>query len=264
MTACHDGKRLSSTSILSGVAHAIAIVSFCVHLSRSFSPSCTRYNLTKGAKAAQVFQIIAAALCAIIPLLQLNGRLGQAASDPDSGPAPHEFAGIYWRMQRGSEQQRLLTSDAWGDELCGNVVREGPFSFTHLASFYASCPSAAGLACISWSLLTVLLGLEVQGRYLLAGRWAVRFSIVLNTSAELAKLRVLLGIMEPGYFFYLYLSYVSLQLFLALMALCWWPSALGQMEISFDGYMVRHASLPYELIDHSFSPHSSILCPPST
>ena len=75
---------------------------------------------------------------------------------------------------------------------------------------------AAGLAFISWTLLVVLLTLEVQGRYLPLGRWTVRFSIVLNTSAELAKLRLLLGIMEPGYFFYLYLGYVFLQVNLSL------------------------------------------------
>lgn len=78
---------------LTGVAHVLAIVSFSVHMRRSFGPSRTRYTLTKGAKVAQIFQILAAAQCAMTPFLELNGRLGQAATNPDSGPAPHEFAG---------------------------------------------------------------------------------------------------------------------------------------------------------------------------
>ena len=64
-----------------------------MQLSRSFSVSSSRYVLVKGANVIQATQVAAAALCALQPLLALNGRLGQAAADPDAGPAPHEYAG---------------------------------------------------------------------------------------------------------------------------------------------------------------------------
>ena len=223
-----------------GVAHVLAIVSFSVHMRRSFDPSCTRYALTKGAKVAQIFQILAAAQCAMTPFLELNGRLGQAATDPDSGPAPHEFAGknvsSYYEDEDEIKDALMM--------ICGSCLVCVLSLHAHL-NLSLSFP-AAGLACMSWSLLVALLVMEVQGHYRPSGRWAVRFSIVLNTSAEIAKLRLLLGVMEPGYFFYLYLVYVALQSFLALMALCWWPSA-GQLDLVFDGYTVRLELHPYIL-----------------
>ena len=83
-------------------------------------------------------------------------------------------------------------------------------SLTSSNSFDVLDPAAAALACISWALLSALLGLEVDGRFLPSGRWLVRFAVTLATSAELCKLRLLISIMSPGYFFYLYLLYVGL------------------------------------------------------
>ena len=71
------------------------------------------------------------------------------------------------------------------------------------------------LACTTWLLLVMLLAAELQGRYVLELRTAcVRVTIVLVTSSELAKMRVLWRpTVEAGkdYFFYLYITYVAMQ-----------------------------------------------------
>ncbi len=75
-----------------------------------------------------------------------------------------------------------------------------------------SLPSAAGLACTSWSLVSFLFATELQGRFVPSGRWAVRFAVTFMASSELVKLRILMFNLPPmDYFFVLYLCYVALQ-----------------------------------------------------
>ncbi|GAX80188.1 hypothetical protein CEUSTIGMA_g7626.t1 [Chlamydomonas eustigma] len=75
---------------LLGIAHTIGIIAFSVHLYRIFL-DVSRYKLLSGARAGIIIQAVASCMCALIPVLELNGRLGQASSDQE-GPAPHEFA----------------------------------------------------------------------------------------------------------------------------------------------------------------------------
>ena len=81
----------------SGLAHAIAIICFATQLARAYGGACSRYKLGDGGLLL-VLQLVAALLCALIPVLELNGRLGETI-DSDAGPAPHEYAGT--RSGRG-------------------------------------------------------------------------------------------------------------------------------------------------------------------
>ena len=71
---------------------------------------------------------------------------------------------------------------------------------------------AAALACTSWLMLCVVLGHELVGCYVPKARRPVRFAVILVTSSELVKLRMLVTTQpEHDYFFFLYMTYVGMQ-----------------------------------------------------
>lgn len=68
--------------------HVYIIFNRCIAVTTTSSSSSSILLMSRS-----LSQVAVAAMCAIIPLLELNGRLGEAAIDPQAGPAPHEYAG---------------------------------------------------------------------------------------------------------------------------------------------------------------------------
>lgn len=81
-----------SCHIVAGTSHIVAVLMYTMHLRRTFSAKHDRYRYVQGAAVLHRAALCASILGLLIPLFQLNGRLGTGDTI-----APFEWAGV----QRG-------------------------------------------------------------------------------------------------------------------------------------------------------------------
>eukprot|EP00884_Botryococcus_braunii_P007542 jgi/Botrbrau1/1678/Bobra.116_2s0022.1 len=100
------------------------------------------------------------------------------------------------------------------------------------------------VSIVSWAAFVAVNAIELNC-YILSRTWLVRFPIILIFAGELAKLRFIIQQAEVyGYFFYLYIVYVGLEGWLALLALFSYPTAacLEPLDGEVDAHYVALAT----------------------
>eukprot|EP00877_Chromochloris_zofingiensis_P006053 jgi/Chrzof1/1700/Cz10g17220.t1 len=82
--------------IILATGHLLALILYSIWLARGvYSKRPDKYRLVGVHKAVQITAIIASALCVLVPLFQLNARIGAQSLPLSTGNvAPHEVAGL--------------------------------------------------------------------------------------------------------------------------------------------------------------------------
>eukprot|EP00798_Chlamydomonas_sp_ICE-L_P022904 gene22904-30080_t len=158
-----------------GVFHTLAILAIAMHLHRLLaSPAYSKYRLTRAFLPWAA--VCTAALCVLLPLFELNGKLGEARGGDQPTPAPYEYldpllACLTWTsfacmlyteangryVYEGRTLVRVGIILAFSAELAktrilwamwDDLVKHDYFFFLHLS--YVGMQSILGLMALCW------------------------------------------------------------------------------------------------------------------